>query len=141
MGDLSDARRQRMAKEQRGRCFFCHLRMLGGDMTFEHLVARRHGGTNKVSNLRIAHAACNSLVGTLPFYTKLALSDIGRDFGSDAFFKLASVLRQRANAHDVMLGRVRRPKRPPAHHHAATVLSLVAFLPEELVVPRLALAA
>jgi 5-methylcytosine-specific restriction endonuclease McrA len=52
-------------------CFFCG-RDLGGDITIEHLVAIAHGGPNHISNLFLAHAACNQRAGHLSGPEKVA---------------------------------------------------------------------
>ena len=132
MGTLTDHHRNRKAREQRGRCFYCSL-PLRDDMTWEHLVARAHGGTNKDSNLAIAHAVCNSMVGTLDVRTKFALAEIGHVLGSDAFFILVQRMKPMANAtKGSCVRRPRRPKRPPPPVHRANVLHLVQQLPEEI---------
>lgn len=130
--EFSESRKRTRYREQRGRCFFCWLRMHDGDATWEHLVARAHGGDNRWSNLVLAHSRCNGLVGTLPFYWKLALSDIGATFGSDAFFLLASSMKGRANSHARTAEHVRRPKRPPPHRYAPILDRFVAQLPDEM---------
>lgn len=53
-------------------CFFCALAM-GDDATVEHLVARAHGGPNHVSNLFLAHGACNQKAGHLSAPEKIAM--------------------------------------------------------------------
>lgn len=54
-------------------CFFCG-RPLEGDITVEHLVAVAHGGPNHVSNLYLAHAACNQEVGHMAAPEKVAFA-------------------------------------------------------------------
>lgn len=133
MGAMTENHRNRKAREQRGRCFYCSL-PLREDMTWEHLVARANGGTNKDSNLAITHAVCNSLVGTLDVRVKYALAEIGHRIGSDAFFILAQRLKPQANTHGRMgPKRPKRPKRPPPPVHMANVLHLVRQLPDEIV--------
>jgi len=128
MGVLTDRKRVNQAQAQRNRCFYCSLRLRGDDQTWEHLVARAHGGSNRISNLRVAHGACNALVGTLPVSVKLALSEIGQRYGSDAFFLIAAALKPLANGR-AYPGLRRRPKPPPAHERTATLLKLVEYLP------------
>lgn len=82
----SQQKKRAMAKEQRNLCFYCQIRMHHDDMTWEHLVSRSHGGSDKLSNLRICHSECNVLIGNLPVSLKLALHDVGVRLGSDAFF-------------------------------------------------------
>lgn len=135
MARLTDALRRRMAKDQRGRCWYCSLQ-LRDDQTWEHIVARRHGGDNRISNMSVAHAKCNSAVGTCPPGVKHVLHDIGWTYGSDAFFLLVVQLRAMTNAHDDYRDlRRRRPKRPPRLIHENNVALFVARLPEELRVP------
>jgi hypothetical protein len=130
MGILTDRKRINQARAQWNRCFYCALRLHADDQTWEHLVARAHGGSNRISNLRVAHGACNSLVGTLPLAVKLALSEIGHRYGSDAFFLIAGALKPLANGR-AYPGLRRRPKPPPAHVRAATLLKLVEYLPAD----------
>ena len=91
MGGMNPDLRRRMAKDQRGLCFYCLIRM-NDDQTWEHLVSRAAGGSNKVSNLRVTHAKCNSLVGCLPVDDKLWLRNLSLEHGSDAFFRAATSL-------------------------------------------------
>jgi hypothetical protein len=101
-------------------------------MTWEHLVARHHGGDNRFSNLVVAHARCNSLVGVHDVRMKYALADIGHLYGSDAFFLLAERFKSEANPHGGRRIVVKRPKRPPPRVHRDNVERLIAFLPEEI---------
>ncbi|AWJ93263.1 HNH endonuclease (plasmid) [Azospirillum baldaniorum] len=55
-------------------CFFCG-RPLGDDITVEHLVPAVHGGPNHISNLVLAHAACNQSVGHLSVAEKVRARD------------------------------------------------------------------
>lgn len=54
-------------------CLFCG-KPLDGDITVEHLVAIAHGGPNHVSNLFLAHAACNQAAGHMSAPEKVALA-------------------------------------------------------------------
>lgn len=54
-------------------CFFCGAD-LAGDITTEHLVAIAHGGPNHISNMYLAHAACNQAAGHLSAPEKVALA-------------------------------------------------------------------
>lgn len=56
-----------------GDCFFCGG-ALDGDVTVEHLVAVAHGGPNHVSNLFLAHAACNQAAGHMSAPEKVAIA-------------------------------------------------------------------
>ena len=55
-------------------CFFCRD-PLGSDITVEHLVAIAHGGPNHISNLFLAHEACNRRAGHLSAPEKIAMRD------------------------------------------------------------------
>lgn len=57
-----------------GGCFFCRTD-LGSDITVEHLVARAHGGPNHISNLFLAHEACNRRAGHLSAPEKIAMRE------------------------------------------------------------------
>lgn len=134
---LTDALRKRQAKAQRGLCFYCHLR-LHDDRTWEHLVARHHGGNNKLSNLRVSHGRCNSAVGVLPVALKWALSEIGEIYGSDAFFLLVEKLKREANFYDRAIPVVRRPKKPSPRIHKENLDKLISWLPEDILEYRIA---
>lgn len=54
-------------------CLFCG-KPLDGDITVEHLVAIAHGGPNHISNLFLAHAACNQAAGHMSAPQKVALA-------------------------------------------------------------------
>jgi 5-methylcytosine-specific restriction endonuclease McrA len=60
-----------------GDCFFCGDD-LSDDITVEHLVAIAHGGPNHISNLFLAHAACNQRAGHLSAPEKIAMRDTWR---------------------------------------------------------------
>jgi len=128
----ADTRKRRQAKDQQGKCWYCAL-LLRDDMTWEHVVSRADKGSDKISNLKIAHSKCNALVGTLRVPIKYALHDIGWTLGSDAFFLLASQMKNQANDRNCREFRQRRPKQPKPALHQANVMRLVAQLPAELV--------
>jgi 5-methylcytosine-specific restriction endonuclease McrA len=44
----------------------CHLCGKPGADTADHLIPRKHGGTNSLDNLRPAHRSCNSARGAMP---------------------------------------------------------------------------
>lgn len=104
------AKKKAMARDQRGLCFYCQLR-LHEDLTWEHLVPRAHGGSNKVSNMRICHGECNTLVGCLPVTLKLKLHDIGVTYGSDAFFQSVARITNLAPGTLALVAIRRRPRR------------------------------
>jgi len=135
MARLTDALRRRVAKDQRGKCWYCSLQ-LREDQTWEHIVARRHGGDNRISNVVVTHSKCNAAVGTCPPGIKYTLNHIGQRYGSDAFFLLVVQLRAMSNAHDDYRDlRRKRPKRPPRLVHESNVALFVSRLPEELRIP------
>lgn len=136
---LTDELRRRQAKDQRGRCWFCHLR-LHEDMTWEHLVPRSHKGDNRLSNMRIAHQRCNGeCVGALPVSWKYILHDVGRDYGSDAFFLLAKRAQDMLRAGTLPYNvRARRPKRAPFRIHRENLDLLLSYLPQDMEFPAIA---
>lgn len=107
----SQQKKRSLAKEQRGLCFYCQLRMHADDMTWEHLVSRSHGGTDKISNMRIAHGECNVMIGNLPVSLKMMLHDVGVRLGSDAFFLTTAELVKLAPGTLALAGIKRRAKR------------------------------
>ncbi|MFZ3482034.1 HNH endonuclease [Sphingomonas sp. 3-13AW] len=78
--------REQRRKDQNGRCYYCHLRLLD-DCTAEHLKAKHHGGPDVFANIRASHSKCNVLVGTLSVKEKVRLHKLGLEEGSDAFFR------------------------------------------------------
>ena len=56
------------------RCFFCK-RQLGEDVTVEHLVPKVHGGPDHISNLALAHKACNEAAGHMSLMEKIAIRE------------------------------------------------------------------
>jgi hypothetical protein len=55
-------------------CWFCR-KALNGDVSLEHLQPLALGGTWRLDNLAVAHAACNKAAGHLPRFKKEALRD------------------------------------------------------------------
>ena len=54
-------------------CFFCRA-PLDDDITVEHLVPIAHGGPNHISNLFLAHSACNQMAGHMSAPEKIAVA-------------------------------------------------------------------
>lgn len=64
----------RLIKRDGNACFFCCKPFTEKDpATLEHLVARRHGGPDHMSNYALAHEACNQKADTLSVVEKVAL--------------------------------------------------------------------
>lgn len=63
-------------------CFFCGEPMAPGDISVEHLLARLHGGPNRMENLVLAHPACNLQANHLSIMEKIKLRDERRAKGS-----------------------------------------------------------
>lgn len=55
--------RQRILKQQDGRCFYCYKPLKAG--TLEHIRPQCRGGTDNDSNLSVACQACNSAKGNM----------------------------------------------------------------------------
>jgi hypothetical protein len=53
-------------------CFYC-LFPLGDDMTVEHLLSATHGGPSHITNLALAHSACNLQAGNLSLPEKISM--------------------------------------------------------------------
>lgn len=64
---------QRLLRRDGGLCFFCCRSFTRDDPpTIEHIVAKRHGGPNHISNLALAHDQCNQDADTLGAVEKFA---------------------------------------------------------------------
>jgi hypothetical protein len=44
-------------------CGICHKRVRRNDVDIDHIVPRVHGGSDKLSNLRVTHSRCNRRKG------------------------------------------------------------------------------
>ncbi|QCG95017.1 HNH endonuclease [Azospirillum sp. TSA2s] len=70
------AQRIRALTERDGcACWFCG-EALGNDITLEHLVAVAHGGPDHLSNLVLAHQACNQRADHLSVAEKVRLREV-----------------------------------------------------------------
>lgn len=78
---------------QGGKCWFCGEDM-GSDCTREHLLAQSLGGGNERSNMRAAHAECNSAAGSLSVSDKLRLRAVGHSEGRVEMLYFARQLRR-----------------------------------------------
>ena len=54
-------------------CFFCGNE-LGDDITVEHLISLSSGGKNTLSNMVLAHEACNQQVSNKPIFEKVQIA-------------------------------------------------------------------
>lgn len=69
----SPARLQAIRERDGGCCFYCLLPVAVEDESEEHLVPITHQGPNHISNIFLAHKACNQKVGHLSAPEKIAL--------------------------------------------------------------------
>jgi len=56
-------------------CFYCGRVMESGDLTLEHLLSIKDGGTSNLANLVLAHRRCNEIAGDLPIIAKIKLRE------------------------------------------------------------------
>ncbi len=56
-------------------CFYCGTKLTQASATIEHLLARVHGGPDKIENLVLACAPCNKQAGNRPVAEKVRLRD------------------------------------------------------------------
>jgi hypothetical protein len=56
-------------------CFYCGTEMSNADVTLEHLLAEKYGGTARLENLALAHRKCNETAADLAVAEKVALRD------------------------------------------------------------------
>lgn len=73
MGNMNPKDRKRKKRrllEQYGSyCCHCGNWFLSEWLTFEHVIPRSRGGSNALSNLRLACRPCNQARGAQPFYS------------------------------------------------------------------------
>lgn len=55
-----------LLRDQGDLCWLCTCPMVPGDITIDHLHPKSHDGPDELSNLRLAHRACNVARGDLP---------------------------------------------------------------------------
>lgn len=67
-----DKMRRRLIARDGGDCWFCGKAM-GADVTIEHLVPKSKGGSNRLDNYALAHAACNHMAADKPLVAKIEL--------------------------------------------------------------------
>lgn len=60
------------------RCFYCFGHTSDADRSVEHLVPVAHGGPNHISNLVLAHGACNQRAGHLSAMEKIRMREQAR---------------------------------------------------------------
>lgn len=56
-------------------CFYCGLDVDDEEVTLEHLLAIKDGGTSNLANLVLAHRQCNELAADLPVIGKVKLRE------------------------------------------------------------------
>lgn len=54
--------KEKLFKEQKGRCFYCNEEMSFAGATLEHLIPREFHGRYNYVNLVLAHRSCNQAV-------------------------------------------------------------------------------
>lgn len=62
-GDISPAKRERIWRRDRCRCFYCGNGLSLDAMTLDHRIPRAQGGTNADTNLVACCRACNQAKG------------------------------------------------------------------------------
>lgn len=72
--NLYDKLRERDGDE----CFYCGQPMPIGEATVEHVLSRRHGGSDHIANLVLADKPCNEEAGHLSVAEKIKLRDTKR---------------------------------------------------------------
>ncbi len=56
-------------------CFYCGVALGTGDVTLEHLLSEKDGGSWRLANLVLAHKSCNELAADLPVVAKVLLRE------------------------------------------------------------------
>jgi len=67
-----DKMRRKLLARDGDDCWFCGKPM-GEDCTIEHLVPKSKGGSNRLDNYALAHAACNHMAADKPLVAKIEL--------------------------------------------------------------------
>ena len=62
-GKSKAQKRATLFRQQRGRCAICNAPLSMTTASLDHIVPRKHGGTGKMTNLRLAHKSCNNRRG------------------------------------------------------------------------------
>ncbi len=70
-----DMRVTRLRERDGSDCFYCGLPMEAADISVEHLLSQADGGTDRLSNLALAHRNCNELAADLPVVGKVLLRE------------------------------------------------------------------
>ena len=69
---------RRLLERDGAGCFYCAQPLHDDDRTVEHLVPIAHGGTNRIGNMALCHAACNLEAGHLSVFEKIRLRESKR---------------------------------------------------------------
>jgi len=77
-----DLKVTRLQERDGSECFYCGLPMEATDTSVEHLLAQADGGTDRLSNLALAHRKCNELAADLPVVAKVLLREKLRSYGA-----------------------------------------------------------
>jgi hypothetical protein len=56
-------------------CFYCGVEMESEDITLEHLLSVKDGGTSNLANLVLTHRRCNEMAADLPVIAKVKLRE------------------------------------------------------------------
>lgn len=62
-------------------CFYCGVKMTEDDMTIEHILSLAHQGPDRLENMALCHAECNTLANNMPVIAKMQLRDNLRSEG------------------------------------------------------------
>ncbi|HEX7934274.1 MAG TPA: HNH endonuclease [Paraburkholderia sp.] len=56
-------------------CFYCGAALEDENVTLEHLLSEKDGGSSRLANLALAHKKCNELAADLPVVEKVLLRE------------------------------------------------------------------
>lgn len=134
---MGTSKRRRLKRELLARdgtfCFYC-ARPLLDDITFEHLVPRRHGGPDTTANLVLTHRDCNLQMGGRPAAEKIRLHVARRAPISAEDREIAIAMpKPRLSCRDMVEGDLWRPVvaryvEAPSGDWFSKVMAIIAFI-------------
>ena len=77
--DAKRTLRQALVERDGDWCWYCQMGGGATDLTLEHILSIKHGGSNHIGNLALACVPCNTEVGSKPVVEKVAFHARARE--------------------------------------------------------------